>query len=362
MEKYRAFNLFFGVVLLTIQTAICQEESKGNLKLSGYLETYYGFDFGNPANHQRPSFIYSFNRHNEFAINLGLLKASYSTDLFRANLALMTGTYANANLAHEPGTLKHIYEANTGIRLSPKANLWLDAGVFSSHIGFESAIGKNCWSLTRSLQAENSPYYESGLKISFTTNDNKWFISGLILNGWQRIQRIDGQQMPAFGHQITYTPTSDMTINSSSFFGLMGADSVSKMRYFHNFYGIWQIREWFGLSAGFDIGAQQKAKGFSQYNIWFSPQIIARMKLSERLVLAARGEYYSDENQAIIHTGTEHGFQTLGWSLNLDYRINNQVWVRFEGRQLKSRDSIFQVDGISQRSNFLAITTMAISF
>ena len=126
----------------------------------------------------------------------------------RANLSLMTGTYANANLAAEPGVLKNIFEANVGIKLSKKANLWLDAGVFSSHIGFESAIGQQCWTLTRSIVAENSPYYESGAKIGYTTNDGKLFVSGLLLNGWQHIERPDSNTSLSGGLQITWQPSA----------------------------------------------------------------------------------------------------------------------------------------------------------
>ncbi|OQW43057.1 MAG: hypothetical protein A4S08_10190 [Proteobacteria bacterium SG_bin4] len=72
----------------------------------------------------------------------------------------------NANYAAEPGILGNLYEGNVGLKLSGSNNLWLDIGVFPSHIGFESAVGKDNWTLTRSLVAENTPYFESGAKIS----------------------------------------------------------------------------------------------------------------------------------------------------------------------------------------------------
>ncbi len=75
----------------------------------------------------------------------------------------------NANYAAEPGILGNFYEGNVGIKLSENNNLWLDVGVFPSHIGFESAVGKDNWALTRSLNAENTPYFESGAKVSYTS-------------------------------------------------------------------------------------------------------------------------------------------------------------------------------------------------
>jgi hypothetical protein len=60
----------------------------------------------------------------------------------RANLALMAGTYAQDNLAAEQDALKYVNEANIGIKISKTKNLWIDAGIMPSHIGWESAIGK----------------------------------------------------------------------------------------------------------------------------------------------------------------------------------------------------------------------------
>ena len=39
--------------------------------------------------------------------------------------------------------------ANAGYKLSAKKAWWLDIGVLPSHIGFESAVGKDNWTLTR---------------------------------------------------------------------------------------------------------------------------------------------------------------------------------------------------------------------
>ncbi len=188
MEK-----LLFSVVaaLMISSTATAQNDSTKNpLEISGYVETYYMYDFANPDDHVRPDFLYSFNRHNEVNLNLGYIQAQYDDDKVRGKLAFMAGTYAIANLRAEPGVLKNVFEANVGVKISKYKNLWVDAGIFASHIGFESTIGAKTWNMTRSILAENSPYYLSGAKISYTSDNEKWFLSGLVLNGWQRIQRV----------------------------------------------------------------------------------------------------------------------------------------------------------------------------
>ena len=335
---------------------------KSPLKFSGYLETYYSYDFGNPSNHNRPGFVYSHNRHNEVSLNLGFIKVAYETSNVRANLVLMTGSYANANLAAEPGVLKNIYEANVGFKVSKTKAVWVDAGIFASHIGFESAIGKDCWSLTRSILADNSPYYESGVKVSYNSDNGQLFLSGLFLNGWQRIQRIDGNNTPAFGHQLTYKPSAKVTLNSSSFVGSDTPDSTKRMRYFHNFYGIFQLNDKVGLTLGFDIGTQQKVKGSSEYNTWYSPVAILKYSPSNKMNVAFRGEYYSDKNQVIVSTSTPNGFQTFGYSLNLDYNINANLMWRIEGRGFNNKDQSFVNDNKPSSQNYFMTTALAFSF
>jgi hypothetical protein len=361
-KRYVIICAVLYALLVAISSLQAQDHPDDSpLKLSGYLETYFLYDFANPEDHTRPGFVYSFNRHNEVTLNLGYVKAAYETEKVRGNLALMTGTYANANLAAEPGVLKNIFEANAGVKLSAKHELWIDAGILPSHIGFESAVGAVCWNLTRSMLADNSPYFESGAKLSYTSDNQKWFISGLILNGWQRIQRVDGNNMPAFGHQLTFTPSDKVTLNSSSFVGSDSPDSARQMRYFHNFYGQFQVTDRFGLIAGFDVGVQQQAKSSSDYYTWYAPVLIAKYKAGDKVNMAVRAEYYADANQVIVATGTPNGFQTFGYSINMDYLISDIVMWRMEGRSLSSKDAIFLEKGTPSGSNFFLTTSLTIS-
>lgn len=340
--------------LLFIQ-AQGQNTDSSKITLSAYAEAYYAYDFNQPAGHNRPGFLYNHNRHNEFNINLAFVKAAYSAEKVRANLSLMAGTYANANLAAEPGVLKNIFEANVGLRLAPK--LWLDAGILPSHIGFESAVSKDCWTLTRGILAENSPYYESGAKLTLSPND-KWTLSALVLNGWQRIQRVDGNNTAAFGTQIMYKPNGKTTLNYSTFMGSDKPDDDRRMRVFHNLYGIFQVSDQFGLTAGFDIGTEQVAKGKSDVKVWYTLVLIGRYTIDDKWALAARVEHYNDENGVII--GSE--FQTTGYSLNLDYAPRPNALLRLEGRLLQDKNEIFVTEDGFSKNNFCVTASMAVSF
>lgn len=350
-------------ILISVKTFAQTDTTKPNspLSFSGYVEGYYSYDFNKPANNTKPAFIYGHNRHNEFNVNLAFVRGSYNADKVRGTLAIGVGTYMNANYAAEPGTLKNIYEANAGFKIGKK-DLWIDIGILPSHIGFESALSKDCPNLTRSLLADNTPFFEGGIRLNYTSDNGKWFFSGLLLNGWQRITRVDENSLMSFGTQVQYKPSSSTTLNYSRFIGTDKPDSARLIRVYHNLYAIFQVSKPIGITIGFDIGTEQKTKGGSNLNTVYSPVLIAKYSINDKWAMAARGEYYSDENGMLISTGTPNGFKTTGVSLNVDYALANNLLFRIEGRTLNSKDKVFIKEKTLQKNDTFFTTSVAISF
>jgi hypothetical protein len=316
-----------------------QEDSLKNLSYSAYGEFYYSQDFHDSNNNEKANFIYNHKKLNQISANLLLLRTKYDNKTLRANLGLMAGDYAKYNLSSEPELARYLYEANIGIRLSNKNKLWLDAGIFPSHIGFESAISSDCWTLTRSILAENSPYYESGIKMSYTSKSDKLNLTFLILNGWQKIRRINLIQKPSFGLQINYRASNKILFNYSNFTGAERLNDFRTTRNFHNLYLQYDISSKAGLIAGFDFGADKL--NTDNYGIWFSPALIFKYQLIEKISIAARTEYYQDKKQIIIPTNTANGFSVTGFSGNIDYQISKKILFRIENKLYQSRDRIF---------------------
>lgn len=335
--------------------------SKPELTFSGFADVYYAFDFNKPGGEFRQPFLYSHNRHNEFNLNLGFIKVAVVHEKYRANLALQAGTYPNDNYAAEPGVLKNLFEANAGVSLSSKNNLWLDAGIFGSHIGFESAVSSDNWTLTRSLAAEGSPYFLSGAKITYQPN-RQWTLVGLVCNGWQRIRRVSGNSLLSFGTQVTYAKNENAALNWSTFVGTDDPDSVRRARIFNNFYGKFQLSSKLGLIAGFDIGLQQASKDSKTYQKWMAPVIIARYALNGQWATAIRMEYFADKHQVIMPSWAAEGFHTSGASANIDFTPFPNISCRLEGRLLKSKDEIFNKQGQSSATNAFIVSSIAVKF
>lgn len=362
MTKYISILILLSIAFpqLSAQTDNLWDE-KPALSFLGFTDIFYAYDFNQPHGTSRQPFLYNHNRHNEFNLNLGLVKLGLTQTKYRAHLALQTGTYANDNYAAEPGLLKNIFEANVGLSLNKQNNLWLDAGILPSHIGFESAISTDNLTLTRSLLAENSPYFLTGAKLTFSPND-KLELAALVVNGWQRIQRLQGNSMPSLGTQLNVSPSKNITINWSTFIGTDDPDTTRRMRYFNNLFGILQLSERFQLIAGFDLGIQQRELASDRYDLWMSPIVIGQMSLNDQWKIALRAEYYQDETGIIIPTDTPNGFSTTGLSLNLDYLPTSNVACRIEGRWLNSQDAVFETSNGPGNSNFVIASSIAIKF
>src|ERR1700730_10559336 len=109
----------------------------------GFVDVYYAYDFGRPRSFDRP-FTTAAARHNEFNVNLAYIEAKVSGPRVRGRLALQAGTSVQANYAGEPtvgavsgpSLSRFIQEAVAGYQITP--TLWVDGGIFLSHIGMEN--------------------------------------------------------------------------------------------------------------------------------------------------------------------------------------------------------------------------------
>lgn len=320
---------------MVIGVIFSQQKEIGDFTFSGYLETYYSYDFNRPDDHNRPSFLYNFSRHNEFSFNLALIKAAYSSEHIRANMALMGGTYAQFNLANEPTWARLLNEASVGVRLHPR--LWLDVGIMPSHIGFESWYGMDGWHLSRSLLADNSPYFFTGARFTYELSA-KMDLTFWLTNGWQNVQRQERKQGIGFGLGVNHRPIDGFKVNYSNYFGNEGPDPVRLFRFFNNFYIQYEPGKW-GVTIGGDYGIQEAY--FGNPNQWYGITASLRRALGDRFHLAGRLEQYSDPKGIIL----DEGLKISGLSANVDYKIQENAVFRLEARQFFSPEAVFTLPG-----------------
>ncbi|MDP4197480.1 MAG: porin [Bacteroidota bacterium] len=348
-----------AVLLLLLDFAgptVAQQPEQNKFSWTISFETYYLYDFNKPASKQLPGYLYSHSKNNQFSINYALLDVHYIDSSMHVNLGLISGDYSQRNYSVEPETYRHLFEANIGFQIWNR--LWIDAGIMSSHIGLESAITYDNLTLTHSIMAHNSPFYETGIKLSYSTGN--WILAFLILNGWQNIN--DNNNNKAIGAQVQWKPSDKLLLNSSSFIGdgTNLPDSLSVTRYFHDFYFTYSLTNEISLAGTYDIGIQQKSQGASDYYTWWGSALVLKYKFNNNLSVSARGEYFDDKNQVIVKTATLDGFQVSGLSINLDYLAKGNILLRLEAKHLNSKDNLFQKDKSLTDSCNMLISSIAV--
>ncbi len=344
-------RVFFCSCLCFVETVFCQDSVGKKLKLSGYVELFYQYNLNTPSNHQSAAFIYDYVRHNELNPHLLLVRADYDNERVRGRFGIGLGTYMDVNYANEPAAFKNLYEANFGMQLFKNKNVWFDVGILPSHIGAESGMGKSNYNVMRSLMADNTPFYETGLRLYYGTK--KWAWSALYLTGWQRIKRIDGNSTPAFGTQIVFTPNEKWSLNSSTFLGSEFADAVARWRYFNDFYVTANLSKSWSAICAFDVGCQEQAGDKINYDVWSSASLMVKKKVNEQLTLACRGEYYDDKKNVIITT--IQPVRLTAYSFNADYSPEKSILLRLEGRWIHAEKAIF-AKGDEWRNNNVLVT------
>jgi len=343
------------VLLLLISSFASAQDEVLKVSFSGYIDTYYSYDFNQPSLEQKLPFMYNYNRQNEFNLNIGLLRAKVDYQNAYAVLSLQSGTYVDDNYANEK--MKNLNEAYVGLFLDQQKKHSVEVGILPSYIGFETAVSHTNLTLTRSLLAENSPYFMTGIKYNYKPSD-KWSFSGFVTNGWQRIQKPEKDISPAFGTQISYKSSSNSVVNWSTFIGKEFNGMDYTMRYFSNLYWdkTWS-NKWRTIS-GLDYGIQTLSNDDTAP--WFSPVIITQYTINSKWQSAFRAEYYQDTKNTIIATNDE--LKTLGLSLNLDYLPNSKVKLRTEARYFDSEKKVFVKDNNPVNNNFFLTSSLSFEF
>ncbi len=343
-------TLTYGVAISQTDSTTVDSFNVKGLSIYGGVDVYYLYDLNEPESKNRPGFEYSHTRHNQFSVNTGVLGFNYEANKVRSNFGIVFGDYAMSNLSAEPLGYQNLYEANVGVKIIDR--LWFDVGIFESHIGTESALSWKNHTLTRSIVANSSPYFETGAKLTYNTKNEKWLFSALALNGWQNIK--DNNENKAFGSQISFMPKDGMTINYSGFVGNpYNDDSTNATRVFNDFYVMFDVADSTFITFQFDYGIEEGQD-------WYGFTFIAKQMFSERYSMVGRVEYFQDYNELIYVTGTPNGFDLAALSIGMGYKVTNNVLFRTEAKMLFSADDIFEYR--SGTSNQDVVITSSLSF
>ena len=367
----RALAITLGIISAPVAPATARAQSNTpvaladtapRITISGFVDAYYAYDANTPATLDR-AFTTQAARHNEFNVNLAFIDATVTAPRVRGRFAAQFGTSVQANYAAEPrlGTLsgpdvsRYIQEAFAGYRVAPA--VWVDAGIFFSPFGSENWISRDNWTYTRSLIADNSPYYEAGVRASWQATPALG-VQLHVINGWQNVSETNGSK--ALGVRLDYVPSPRLALAYDGFLGNEAPDSAARrLRAWQEGIVTLRLARQWQLRGTIDYGTQRRTDSAGT-SPWRGFAALARYEHSPRLAAAARIEGYSDPEQVIVTTGRDVGLRATGSSLTVDVTPEPHLTWRTEARLLRARDAIFPVGRTSAPGRSDAVVLMAV--
>lgn len=330
-----------------------ETENKGSFKVSGFIDSYYTYNFNTPDSKNLAPFFTQPARHNEFNLNWGILQVDYENGKVSGSFALQEGTFVNRNYAGEPGFLKNIYLANVSYQFAKQLKVTL--GIREAAINLENNLSIFNPVYSRSFAADIMPYYQSGLALVWTPSD-KLTVDVSLINGFQKIQ--DNNADKSLMTSVSYQANEKLLIGAANYVGNDNPDSVAaQIATFNDFYVQYDITEKLQIAATFEAHAKQQQANQDKYDTATEFFVWLRYKFSNKWSIAAFYENYNDPSEILITTGTPNGFSLNNASLNLAYRPEKNMAIRVEGKFYNAPDDLFP-----KENNLLSNTDAFVSF
>lgn len=345
--------LFINYNLLALKQKLNDKDSL-EIKFKGYIDLYYATDNDNNSS------VITDNRRqlgnlnvkkNQFDLNTAQFSIIGTSDKIKFNLTLHQG--ALNRFAYEPFTKYNLLqEANFGVNLYE--NIWIEGGIFPTHIGSESFLVKDNWFSSHSIMTNFEPFYQEGFVISKTNENFK--LQLWVMNGYGIFDDINNDK--TIGYYLKYNLKQNFNFSISGNIGNELPIEFSKaVRYHNNFI----------LDYKFDENLHTKLSidnCFEKQNSVLGGSLSLKYHIYDNFFIASRLEYFDDKNGVLekiinLKDNKLYGLrEATGISIASEYKPNINSYIKFETRYLhfnKDLNSDFLDENLNPKNERLEI-------
>jgi len=326
-------------------------------RLSGFVDLYAAYNSDRPADHTNfgPTAGTVARHEGELALNLAALELRRAAAPVGFDLVLASGDELEVlHSGESQGTrdaLRFVYQASVGYQTTLGRGLRVDAGIYPSHIGFESALTRDNWSYTHSWLGVYSPFYQAGVKLSYPFTDH---LTGElhVLNGWQIVG--DNNRGKSVGTRLAWT-YDDWSLAVNTFLGPELPNNSSSLRSLLDLVGTAKLSPRWQVAVEAYRGAQQYPD--APDGSWFGVGVWGRFAATGRQSLTLRLEHFRDDGSI---SGTDQRLReaTLTW----DVRLHPSLLVRAEARRDLSTAEVFPAGIGNVRGQTLLVLSALAAF
>jgi hypothetical protein len=340
-----------GRSLLNSATAQCAQSegppaqpSKQQWQYGGFIDLGYLLDFNQPSNHLFRNRSTTF-KVDELDVNMADLyakKEASQQSRWGTELTLHAGRDSegfgfSATAPNVSGAkwLRHFGPTDVSYLAPVGKGLTIQAGLFSSLIGYDSLYAKDNFTYTRPWGGDYTPYLMFGVNASYPLTDR---LSGTfyVINGYWHLAHANN--VPSWGGQLAFKATDHLTLKQTLLYGPHQADtSLGFWRFFSDSIA---EQKWAQVTLAFEyqVGTERVAIPASPGALWDSAQLPVHWTVRGPWSVTVRPEFCWDRDGR--WTGFKQTVKAVTTTLEyrLPYRWTSTI-VRLEHRYDDSRGS-----------------------
>lgn len=338
------FFVSFALCMIVVGKLFGQE-SASSVAISGFVDAYYSKNFNAPDN--RTNKLRNFDiAENQFNLSLAEIVFQKKASPVGFRLDLDFGTTNDAVQPGNGSTLSVLQQGYLSAVLPIGEGLTVDAGKFTTHMGYEVIESKDNWNYSRSLLfAWAVPYYHTGIRLAYPVASN--FTATIhVVNGWNSVT--DNNNFKSLGVTLNYTPMSSTNLILNAIDGVEQPDAaISGKKKVFDFIAIHQLTESFSLALNLDYGDERTTGGLA---IWKGAALYGRYAFDSKSAFGLRGEILDDPMGYATGTGVQK-FDVKEVTGTYEYKFADALLVRGEVRYDFSNAAVFDKEAVVNSQN-----------
>jgi len=344
----------FAMGLVT--TTFAQDSTQAPaLTITGSVDAYYKYDFGESKWNTPTSFTQS---HNRFELGMGSVKLEHKTTKVDVVADLGFGKRAQDFSYNDEGILQAVKQLY--VSYSPSSVVKFTAGSWATHVGYELVDPQLNRNYSMSYMFTNGPFFHTGLKADFTLGKSGLMIGVANPTDYKYVPEgvINKKFLLA---QYSYTG-SDLFKVFLNYVGGKGIDT-SKTNQFDVVITS-KLSEKFSLGYNGTVSTVQYWDGDKNIDgkSWWGSALYLNLDPTPKFGLTLRSEYFSDKNGLKLPMGPIDGSKVFANTLSANFKIDNLTIIP-EFRIDNSSEEIFtKKDGAPTKTAANVLVAAVYSF
>ncbi|HEX3247998.1 MAG TPA: outer membrane beta-barrel protein [Pyrinomonadaceae bacterium] len=268
----------------------------------GFVDLAYPLDFNHPGNHLFRSRGTAFRTDSVWLNMAGAYVRKKSSQASRWGVELTAQAGKDDELFGFSATapniagfkfLRHLGPTNVSYLAPAGKGLTLQAGIFSSLIGYDSLYAKDNLNYTRPWGADFTPYLMMGGNLSYPFTE-KLTGTFFLVDGYWHLARANSA--PSAGGQVAYKLTPQLTLKETTLFGPHQRNTAFEFWRFLTDTIVERKTEKFTLASEYIFSTERVDTAGRPRALMMSWQAPARWTLNDRWSLSFRPEVFWDRD------------------------------------------------------------------